>query len=108
MNLQKGALGRPRIDEPRTDRGPIWFATPGRVPRIGPRYANKAVWITASGDQTFVQVSQTLIKTDTIFSATITANSNTISEFTVNILRFFIGYAPRLVIDEYSLFSYSA
>ncbi|XP_063374022.1 E3 ubiquitin-protein ligase MYCBP2 [Cydia amplana] len=76
---QKGALGRPRIDEPaRTDRCPVWYATPGRVPRLGPRHSCKAVWLSASGDQTFVQVSQALIKTDTLFSSTITANSNTI------------------------------
>ncbi|XP_037299798.1 E3 ubiquitin-protein ligase highwire-like isoform X4 [Manduca sexta] len=78
-NFQKGSLGRPRQEEGmRSDRGPIWYATPGRVPRLGPKYANKAVWISASGDQTFVQVSQSLIKTDTLFSSTITANNNCI------------------------------
>ncbi|KAJ8737325.1 hypothetical protein PYW07_000596 [Mythimna separata] len=78
-SYQKGALGRPRMEEPlRTDRSPIWYATPGRVPRLGPRHSCKAVWVSASGDQTFVQVSQALIKTDTLFSSTITSNSNTI------------------------------
>ncbi|XP_047524361.1 E3 ubiquitin-protein ligase MYCBP2 isoform X3 [Pieris napi] len=77
-NYQKGALGRPRIDEPRTDRCPIWYATPGKVPRLGPKYNCKAVSVSASGDQTFVQVSQAVLKTDTVFSATITANKNTI------------------------------
>ncbi|CAH0578389.1 unnamed protein product [Chrysodeixis includens] len=78
-SYQKGALGRPRQEEPpRSDRSPIWYATPGRVPRLGPRHSCKAVWVSASGDQTFVQVSQALIKTDTLFSSTITANNNTI------------------------------
>ncbi|XP_041987793.1 E3 ubiquitin-protein ligase highwire [Aricia agestis] len=77
-SYQKGSLGRPRLDEPRADRSPIWYATPARVPRLGPRYACKAVWVSASGDQTFVQVSQALIKTDTLFSSTITANNNCI------------------------------
>ncbi|CAH0703737.1 unnamed protein product [Spodoptera exigua] len=78
-SYQKGSLGRPRMEEPlRSDRSPIWYATPGRVPRLGPRHSCKAVWVSASGDQTFVQVSQALIKTDTLFSSTITANSNTI------------------------------
>lgn len=76
---QRGALGRPRIEESaRSDRCPIWYATPGRVPKIGPRHACKAVWVTSSGEQTFVQVSQALIKTDTLFSSTITANNNSI------------------------------
>ncbi|KAL0852359.1 hypothetical protein ABMA28_000560 [Loxostege sticticalis] len=78
-SYQKGSLGRPRLEEPaRNDRSPIWYATPGRVPRLGPRHACKAVWVCCSGDQTFVQVSQALIKTDTLFSATITANNNAI------------------------------
>nr|XP_049693135.1 E3 ubiquitin-protein ligase MYCBP2 isoform X3 [Helicoverpa armigera] len=78
-SYQKGSLGRPRMEEPvRADRSPIWYATPGRVPRLGPRHSCKAVWVSASGDQTFVQVSQALIKTDTLFSSTISANSNTI------------------------------
>ncbi|CAB3259025.1 unnamed protein product [Arctia plantaginis] len=78
-NYQKGSLGRPRQEEPaRTDRSPIWYATPGRVPRLGPRHACKAMWVSASGDQTFVQVSQALIKTDTLFSSTITSNNNSI------------------------------
>lgn len=34
--------------------------------------------MTSSGEQTFVQVSQALIKTDTLFSSTITANNNSI------------------------------
>lgn len=76
---QRGSLGRPRIEESaRSDRCPIWYATPGRVPKIGPRHACKAVWVTSSGEQTFVQVSQALIKTDTLFSSTITANNNSI------------------------------
>lgn len=84
---QKGSLGRPRIEEPaRTDRCPIWYATPGRVPRLGPRHACKAVWVSASGDQTFVQVSQALIKTDTLFSSTITANNNTIGMLSIHFL----------------------
>ncbi|CAH2036099.1 unnamed protein product, partial [Iphiclides podalirius] len=76
---QKGSLGRPRSEDPtRPERLPLWFATPGRVPRLGPRQACKAVWISASGDQTFVQVSQSLIKTETLFSSTITANNHSI------------------------------
>ncbi|XP_050683096.1 E3 ubiquitin-protein ligase MYCBP2 [Leptidea sinapis] len=77
-NYHKGGLGRPRTEEPREERSPIWYATPGRVPRLGPKYNYKAVSVSASGDQTFVQVSQALLKTDTLFSATITANENTI------------------------------
>ncbi|XP_048488841.1 E3 ubiquitin-protein ligase MYCBP2 [Plutella xylostella] len=78
-SYQKGSLGRPRIEESsRADRSPIWYATPGRVPRLGPRHACKAVWVSACGDQTFVQVSQALIKTDTLFSSTITCNSSAI------------------------------
>ncbi|XP_064076475.1 E3 ubiquitin-protein ligase MYCBP2 [Vanessa tameamea] len=77
-SYQKGSLGRARQDEPRNERSPVWYATPGRVPRIGPRYGCRGVWISASGDQTFVQVSQALINTDTLFSSTITSNSNSI------------------------------
>ncbi|XP_028043251.1 E3 ubiquitin-protein ligase MYCBP2 isoform X2 [Bombyx mandarina] len=78
-SYQKGSLGRPCDDDaPRSERGLIWYATPGRVPRLGPRYSCKAVWISASGDQTFVQISQALIKTDTLFSSTITSNNNCI------------------------------
>ncbi|XP_052746686.1 E3 ubiquitin-protein ligase highwire [Bicyclus anynana] len=80
-SYQKGALGRPRQEEPRTDRSPVWYATPGRVPKIGSRHGCRAVWLCASGDQTFVQVSQALINTDTLFSATITANSNSIGQY---------------------------
>ncbi|XP_061382096.1 E3 ubiquitin-protein ligase MYCBP2 isoform X5 [Danaus plexippus] len=77
-SYQKGSLGRPRQEEPRSDRSPVWYATPERVPRIGPRHGCRAVWLCASGDQTFVQVSQALINTDTLFSSTITANNNSI------------------------------
>ncbi|CAH2243754.1 jg7138, partial [Pararge aegeria aegeria] len=77
-SYQKGALGRARQEEPRSDRSPLWYATPSRVPRIGSRYGCRAVWVNASGDQTFVQVSQAIINTDTLLSATITANTNTI------------------------------
>ncbi|CAH0716565.1 unnamed protein product, partial [Brenthis ino] len=78
-SFQKGSLGRARQDEPpRSERAPVWYATPGRVPRIGPRHGCRAVWVCASGDQTFVQISQALINTDNLFSATITANSNSI------------------------------
>lgn len=57
---------------------PLWFAVPGKVPRLGPRYSSKAVSVSASGDQTFVHISQALIKVDTLFSSTITANDSTI------------------------------
>ncbi|XP_045784545.1 E3 ubiquitin-protein ligase MYCBP2 [Maniola jurtina] len=77
-SYQKGSLGRARQEEPRSDRSPVWYATPGRLPNIGTQYGCRAVWVTASGDQTFVQVSQALINTDTLFSSTITANSNSI------------------------------
>ncbi|XP_069365103.1 E3 ubiquitin-protein ligase MYCBP2 isoform X3 [Maniola hyperantus] len=77
-NYQKGSLGRPRQEEPRSDRSPVWYATPGRVPKIGTRHGCRAVWLSASGDQTFIQVSQALINTDTLFSSTITANANSI------------------------------
>ncbi|XP_013162054.1 PREDICTED: E3 ubiquitin-protein ligase MYCBP2 isoform X3 [Papilio xuthus] len=76
---QKGSLGRQQPEEPvRQERAPTWYATPGRVTRFGPRDAAKAVWVSASGDQTFVQLCQSVIKTDTIFSSTITANGNNI------------------------------
>ncbi|XP_052752649.1 E3 ubiquitin-protein ligase MYCBP2 isoform X3 [Galleria mellonella] len=78
---QKGALGRPRIEEvmrSESNRSPIWYATPGRVPRLGPRHTSKGVAISASGDQTFIQVSQSVIRPEFLFSSTITSNHNTI------------------------------
>ncbi|KPJ10311.1 putative E3 ubiquitin-protein ligase MYCBP2 [Papilio machaon] len=76
---QKGSLGRQQPEEPvRQERAAVWYATPGRVSRFGPRDASKAVWVSASGDQTFVQLTQSVIKTDTLFSSTITANGNNI------------------------------
>ncbi|XP_060809498.1 E3 ubiquitin-protein ligase MYCBP2 [Amyelois transitella] len=78
-NHQKGALGRPRIEETTCkDRTTIWYAMPGRIPRMGPRYTTKGVMIQASGDQTFVQVSQCVIKPDFLFSSTILANQKSI------------------------------
>ncbi|KAJ0183671.1 hypothetical protein K1T71_000094 [Dendrolimus kikuchii] len=78
-NYQNGCLGRPRPeDTAHSDRSPVWYATPSHVPGVGSKYSCKAVWVSASGDQTFVQVSQSLINTDTLFSCTITSNSNCI------------------------------
>ncbi|KOB65851.1 Esrom, partial [Operophtera brumata] len=49
---ERGSLGR--VSEHASGRG-VWYASPAPVPRIGLQHACRAVWLSASADQTFIQ-----------------------------------------------------
>ncbi|XP_059059876.1 E3 ubiquitin-protein ligase MYCBP2 [Achroia grisella] len=79
--FQKGALGRPPVEDffrTEATSDPVWHGAPRRIPRLGPEYTSIASSISASGDQTFVQVTQSVLKPEYIFTSTITSNHNAI------------------------------
>lgn len=47
---------------------------------IGPNYRKKACWITASGDQTFVKIDESLVNVNSLAKINIAADRNTISK----------------------------
>ena len=56
----------------------LWYAVPGPVPNVGPRFGRKATWIGASGDQTFVKVDESLVNAKSLSKASVTANKRNI------------------------------
>jgi E3 ubiquitin-protein ligase MYCBP2 len=91
--LQKGQLGRPspaalahespaasnRRDAHVSRDGP-WYAYPGPVPNIGPRYGRRATWVGASGDQTYLRIDESLINSLSLMKSTVMANKGSISK----------------------------
>lgn len=86
---QKGQLGRNGNDvgssSSRTGsssrRDGSWYALPGLVPGVGPRFGRRATWIGAAGDQTFIKVDESLINSLSLEKATVTGNKTCIRKF---------------------------
>jgi RCR-type E3 ubiquitin transferase len=104
-NNQKGQLGRPQPTEiqsssqtpPQGSKSSFTFnefqfhevgdvltqrqrlnCIPTAISGIGPNFRKKACWISASGDQTFVKVDESLINASYLNRISIAANKNTI------------------------------
>ena len=79
--FQKGQLGRPFPDEDRVkSKKGLWHAVPSLVPGIGSKHGRRAVWIGASGEQTFLRIDESLINAHTLSRSSIVANQDCIGE----------------------------
>ncbi|CRK91253.1 CLUMA_CG004933, isoform A [Clunio marinus] len=56
----------------------LWNCIPAPVSGIGPNYRKKACWISASGDQTFMKIDESLVNASSLAKISVAANSNTI------------------------------
>ncbi|GAB6023050.1 hypothetical protein CHUAL_007142 [Chamberlinius hualienensis] len=82
---QKGQLGRfptPHHDDGRkeklTSKDALWYAVPGVVPDIGPKFGRRPTWIGASGDQTSLKIDESLINAHNLENSSVFANKNCI------------------------------
>ncbi|GAB0089308.1 E3 ubiquitin-protein ligase highwire [Sergentomyia squamirostris] len=97
-NYQKGQLGRFPNEFQRDDGGIkyeskheqptaqellqqrhkfLWNCIPGSVMGIGPSYGKRATWISASGDQTFIKIDESLVTGSMLSKLNIVADKNT-------------------------------
>lgn len=82
-SYQKGQLARQPQDEQQDEEVSaesiasveLWFAKPGEMANVGPKFGREATWIGASGDQTFVKVDESLINAQSLEKAHLMANS---------------------------------
>lgn len=56
----------------------LWNCIPAPITGIGPNYRKKACWISASGDQTFIKIDESLVNASSLTKISIAANKNTI------------------------------
>lgn len=56
----------------------LWNCIPAPVTGIGPSYRKKACWISASGDQTFIKIDESLVNASSLAKISVAANKNTI------------------------------
>lgn len=83
--FQKGQLCRP-VFEGTNNAEAMSHTIPAEVADVGPEKGNKAVWIGASGDRSFIKVDEALISPDMLESATIFASKSAIGEqFVINL-----------------------
>lgn len=83
--FKKGQLGRspppqsyPEENRKEKFREAPWFALPGLVPNIGPKYGRRPTWVGASGDQTFLKIDESLINAHNLTHSTVVANKSSI------------------------------
>ncbi|XP_052283534.1 E3 ubiquitin-protein ligase MYCBP2-like isoform X2 [Dreissena polymorpha] len=77
-NYQKGALGRQNMEEGAKSKMSYWYALPGPVPGVGARFGRRAMWVGASGDQTYMRIDESLINAHILSSSKVFANNTTI------------------------------
>uniref|UniRef100_A0A8D8RF51 RCR-type E3 ubiquitin transferase n=1 Tax=Cacopsylla melanoneura TaxID=428564 RepID=A0A8D8RF51_9HEMI len=77
-NNQKSQLARETGSDRRDGSS---HNVPGLVAGVGPLYGKRAIWIAASGDQTFIKVDESLISTSSLLSSTLMANKQCIVLF---------------------------
>lgn len=89
-NNQKGQLGRLPKDQlnSQASENPndiaakrqrfLWNCIPDQITGIGPGYRKKACWISASGDQTFIKIDESLLDASSLAKISIAANRNTV------------------------------
>ena len=56
----------------------LWHCMPAPITGIGPNYRKKACWISASGDQTFIKIDESLVNASSLAKISVAANKNTI------------------------------
>lgn len=56
----------------------LWNCTPSPITGIGPSYRKKVCWISASGDQTFIKIDESIVNTGSLANISVAANKNTI------------------------------
>ncbi|XP_055684525.1 E3 ubiquitin-protein ligase highwire isoform X1 [Lutzomyia longipalpis] len=55
----------------------LWNCIPGPVMGVGPNYGKRATWISASGDQTFIKIDESLVTGSMLSKLNIVADKNT-------------------------------
>lgn len=56
----------------------LWNCIPAPITGIGPNFRKKACWISASGDQTFIKIDESLVNANSLTKISVAANKNTI------------------------------
>lgn len=56
----------------------LWNCNPAPITGIGPNFRKKACWISASGDQTFIKIDESLVNASSLAKISVAANKNTI------------------------------
>lgn len=56
----------------------LWNCIPAPITAIGPNYRKKACWISASGDQTFIKIDESLVNASSLAKISVAANKDTI------------------------------
>lgn len=56
----------------------LWNCIPSPITGIGPNFRKKACWISASGDQTFIKIDETLVNANSLAKISVAADKNTI------------------------------
>ena len=56
----------------------LWNCLPAPVVGVGSSYRKKACWISASGDQTFIKIDESLVNASSLAKISVAANKNTI------------------------------
>lgn len=56
----------------------LWNCIPAPIISIGSNYRKKACWISASGDQTFLKLDESLVNASSLAKISVAANKNTI------------------------------
>ena len=65
----------------------LWYAKPGAVASVGDASGlRKASWISARGNQTFVNVHESLLSETSVSKCSIFANSDVIGELNNNMM----------------------
>lgn len=56
----------------------LWNCIPAPITNIGPNFRKKACWISASGDQTFIKIDESLVNANSLTKISVAADRNTI------------------------------
>lgn len=56
----------------------LWNCIPAPITGIGSNYSKKACWTSASGDQTFIKIDESLVNASSLTKISVAANKNTI------------------------------
>lgn len=56
----------------------LWNCIPSSITGIGPNFRRKACWVSASGDQTFIKIDESLVNANSLTKISVAADKNTI------------------------------
>ncbi|XP_065222944.1 E3 ubiquitin-protein ligase MYCBP2 isoform X3 [Planococcus citri] len=83
-NNSKNQLGRNCVTFIQTE-GLLWHSTPQLIPNIGSQYAQKVTGIGASGDMTYLKISESLLSRSTLNNSKFVADKNNILMLPVDV-----------------------